>query len=112
MEFAKAVAARRAKQILIDERARLGLFARLHGGDPTAADDCLRTYGAYVRELAKYNTNSDEEGEALAAGIFEDIEAFARGEHGLNTRKAEIELIRQIAVRRIVKQRWDGRKLG
>ena len=87
-----------------------GIIERLRRGDPTAAEDCVHTYGAYVSELAKYNMPSDEEANVAAAKIFDDIRAFARSGHAAGDRKPEIEIIFQIAVRRIVKQRWDGRR--
>lgn len=88
-----------------------GIIARLHRGEPTAEEDCAHTYGAYVSELAKYNTLSDDDADAAAAKIFDDIHAFARSEHAASLRKPEIEIIRQIAVSRIVKQLWDKRKV-
>ena len=88
------------------------IIARLHRGDPTAEEDCVYTYGAYVSELAKYNMPSDEEASVAAAKIFDDIQAFARSGHAAGNRKPEIEIICQIAVRRIVKQRWDGRRMA
>ncbi len=88
-----------------------GILQRLHHGDPTAVDDCESIYGEYVNQLAKYNMSSDEEAENAAVRIFDDIHAFARTEQGFKTRKAETELIRQIAVRSILKQRWDGRRV-
>ena len=87
------------------------IFQRLNSGEPTAAEDCVHTYGAYVSELAKYNMPSDEEASVAAAKIFDDIHAFARSEHAASLRKPEIEIIRQIAVSRIVKQLWDKRKV-
>lgn len=89
-----------------------GILHRLSMGDPAAVADCAAIYGAYVSELAKYNSRSDEEANIVAAWIFDDINAFARSERGQTTEKSENELISQIAVRRIVKQRWDGRKAG
>ncbi|MBK7933131.1 MAG: hypothetical protein KA956_08220 [Pyrinomonadaceae bacterium] len=88
----------------------MDIFQRIYIGDPTAVEDCTLTYGAYIRELANYNMSTQEEAENAAAAIFDDIRAFARSENGMNTRKPEVELIRQIAVRSIVKQRWNGRK--
>lgn len=87
-----------------------GIIARLHRGEPTAEEDCAHTYGAYVSELAKYNMPSDEEANVAAAKIFDDIRAFARSGHAAGNRKPEIEIICQIAVRRIVKQQWGDRR--
>ena len=87
------------------------ILQRLHSGDPAAVEDCAAIYGEYVSSLAKYNTLSEEEAENATVRIFDDIYAFARSEQGFRTRKAETELIQQIAVRSILKQRWDGRRV-
>ena len=86
------------------------IIERLRRGDPTAAEDCVHTYGEYVSELAKYNMQSEEEASVAAAKIFDDIRAFARSGHAAGDRKPEIEIICQIAVRRIVKQQWVDRR--
>lgn len=94
-----------------EPKQELSIFQRIHKGDPSAVEDCTAMYGEYVNQLAKFNMPSDEEAENAAERIFDDICTFARSGQGSHTRDAEIEAIRQIAVRRILKQSWDGRRV-
>lgn len=85
------------------------LFQRLSSGEHTAAVECVNAYGAFVWTLAKKNLRSTEEAEKVCQEIFTDIWAFAKTAAAGDEKYPEVETVRRIAVRRIIKHRFETR---
>lgn len=87
------------------------LFRRLYNGDRTAAAECVTAYGAYVWTLAKKNLPSTHEAEKVSQQIFTDIWDFAKTAGANDEKCPDVETVRRIAVRRIIKHRWEARNI-
>lgn len=85
----------------------LSILERLRRGQKAAVADCIDAYGNRIWAFAKLHMRSLQEAELLSEEIFKDIWIYA-DRNGGDARSSEDLVIQNIAVRRLIKHKWEG----
>gem|GEM_PF-6682321 len=83
------------------------IFNRLKAKDRTAVTECLATYGSILWAFAKEHSATFGAAEILTEQIFLDIWKYAECHHCTDATVSERTQIGQIAVRRLVRNKYE-----
>lgn len=83
------------------------IFQRLNAKDEHAVPDFIREHGGEIWEFSTKHTRSIHEAEVLSREIFEDIWEFA-DRNGSTVTSSEHLIIENIAIRRLIKHKWQA----
>ncbi len=83
------------------------IFQRLNTNDNDAVADFIKAYGNEIWEFSIRHTRSPHEAETLSQEIFKDIWSFA-DRNGNNVSSSENLVVKHIAVRCLIKHKWQA----